>query len=617
SGSFNRRILRSLLAVSISIMVLLSGVYFFQQIEMALFFIRTDISGNLAYAGEKLNLTFHDAQNLYDEMMHNDDLYRFFSGGSGFDNMSASEKERKINQIIIDCLFDKENIYQVQFLHSENLVSNGNYTYTTENNYDHADFYKKARSDVHSPFWVPTYDYTTFYHHPWMEELERMGGMELANRHLVSLVGELHLYSLQNGKLRFMPADVEPPVLVISILESYLSKVLDDITPFEGGQNMIAAEDGFILSHSDESRLMQNLDEKDAQFLRIAENGQRGTFEGQQCLIFYKELLPGWKIISVVPQSSIIRTALSNIAAPFLLVLAVALVLCWILSLSISRRLSQPIGNLMAAIDQAGHGDFRIHLRERKDEFGVLMSAFNEMATRIEVLIKENNDVRLREKENQLMALRYQTNPHFLYNALNILHMSAVQQGDEQTASHIIQLSRMMSYVIRDVRDLVPLCEELENVQQYFQLMQFGYNDAIHLQIEVEPGLERALLPKLSLQPLVENAVQHGLSGVRDGYVKIAANRLGGKIQIIVEDNGHGASKGYAIPAKESPEGSIGMSNVQKRLKLFFGESSELRAGPALESEHGYRCTLLFDCRMDSSPLPEPVNEKNSQTVKS
>ena len=76
SGSFNRRILRSLLAVSISIMVLLSGVYFFQQIEMALFFIRTDISGNLAYAGEKLNLTFHDAQNLYDEMMHNDDLYR-------------------------------------------------------------------------------------------------------------------------------------------------------------------------------------------------------------------------------------------------------------------------------------------------------------------------------------------------------------------------------------------------------------------------------------------------------------------------------------------------------------------------------------------------------------
>ena len=606
SGSFNSRILRSMLAVSLSIMVLLSGVYFFQQVETALFFIRTDISGNLTYAAEKLNLTFRDAQTLYDEMMHNDELYDFYSGSPESVRMSTAEKERRINQIINASLFDKENIYQIQFLHSKNLVSNGNYTYTTENNYDSADFYKKARSDVASPFWVPTYDYTTYYHHPWMEELDSKGSVELTNRHLVSLVGELHLYSLQNGKLRFMPADVEPPVLVISILESYLQKALDGITFFEDGQNMIATDDGFLLSHSDGTRIMQSLNDRDAAFLRTSENGQRGAFEGQQCLIFHSELLPGWKIVSVVPESSIILKALNSLAAPFILILALAVVLCWVLSLSISRRLSQPIGNLMTAIDQAGHGDFRIHLRERKDEFGTLMSAFNEMATRIEVLIKENNDVRLREKENQLMALRYQTNPHFLYNALNILHMSAVQQGDEQTASHIIQLSRMMSYVIRDVRDVVPLSEELENVRQYFRLMQFGYNDTIHLQIIVEPGLEQALLPKLSLQPLVENAVQHGLSGVEGGCVKIVASRLGDRVQIIVEDNGQGAATGYDIPAKESPEGSIGMSNVQKRLKLFFGDSSELRAGPAQESEHGYRCTLLFECRMDPSSLPEP-----------
>ena len=604
SGSFKTRILRSLFAVSLSIMVLLSGIYFFQQSEKALFFIRTEISGNLAYAGEKLNLTFKRMQNIYDELMHNEQLYRCFSGGAESENMSSQEKERLINRIIMDVLFDEENIYQIQFLHSKNLVSNGNYTYTTENNYDSAEFFKRARSGESSPFWVPTYDYTTYYHHPWMEKLESVGSVQLANRYLVSLVGELHLYSLQNSKLRFMPADVETPVLVISILESFLQEALGGITQFEGAQHMIVAQDGFILSHSDEARRMQYLSEEDARFLRGAARQETGSFEGRKCMTFSDELLPGWRIVSVVPESSVIQAALSNTAGPFLLVLVFALGLCWVLSLSISRRLSQPIGDLMMAIDQAGHGDFSIHLHETKDEFGVLMSAFNDMATRIEVLMQENNDVRLREKENQLMALRYQTNPHFLYNALNILHMSAVQQDDEQTAQLVVQLSRMMSYVIRDVRDVVLLREELENVRQYFRLMQFGYKDSIHLQIDVEPGLEQALLPKLSLQPLVENAVQHGLSGVQNGCVKIAASRCGDQVQIIVEDNGQGASGGYDIPKKESEEGSIGMSNVRKRLRLFFGESSDLRAGPAVDSESGYRCTLRFACRM-GPPSPE------------
>ena len=168
--------------------------------------------------------------------------------------------------------------------------------------------------------------------------------------------------------------------------------------------------------------------------------------------------------------------------------------------------------------------------------------------------------------------------------------MSAMCEGDEKTADLIILLSKMLRYVLRDGRDVVPLEEELENVRQYFRLMQVAYEDNIRLEIDAPEDVLLAQLPKLSLQPLVENAVQHGLAGRKEGLVRIAARREGGVVRITICDNGRGVPEHYEIPTRENKNGSIGVANVQKRLNLLFGDTSRMEITRS-EGRGGYKCS--------------------------
>jgi LytS/YehU family sensor histidine kinase len=117
--------------------------------------------------------------------------------------------------------------------------------------------------------------------------------------------------------------------------------------------------------------------------------------------------------------------------------------------------------------------------------------------------------------------------------------MTAVREGAKDTAANVIYLSPMMNYVIRDKRDVVSLREEMENVESYFALIRAGYEDGITLKTDVSPDVMNAQLPKLCLQPLVENAVQHGLfERTTDGVVWITGAMVSGRIVLTVEDNG-------------------------------------------------------------------------------
>lgn len=588
--SFSSRILRNMLAVSLLTILLLSGIYFYQQVEMALSYTRTDIRQTMARASEKLNQAFQEVKDLYGDLMRDGDLFRFFTTYDA-SKISPAAANRALSDVLNTYLLHADGVFQVQFLRSDVVVYNRNATYTSIYNLENAPFYQKAREAGEYPFWVSTYDFTEAFGHTSLRDAP------VANRYLISLVGELNLYQLRDGRLTYLPEAVEKPVLVISMLESYLREALSDSTPYEGAQYLIVDAAGAVVSHIDENRRMTQLDAAQTGLLQGAEGEVQGVYEGERCLVCYQSLLTGWKIVSVVPESSIMSAALSNIAATFVAVSLLALLLCLLLSVSLSRAMARPIHRLMLAIDQTSHGDFNVQLPATRDEFNVLMGAFNDMAVKIDSLIEENYNVRLREKENELLALRYQTNPHFLYNALNILHMSALRGEDDKTAGLIILLSKMMRYVLRDGRDVVPLREELENVRQYFSLMQVAYEDNIRLEIEAPEETQQAQLPKLSLQPLVENAVQHGLAGRSGGVVRIKAQKAGGLICITISDNGRGVPEDYTIPRKESENGSIGVANVQKRLSLIFGEKSELRITRCEEAEGGTDVLIVLPFR--------------------
>ncbi len=376
----------------------------------------------------------------------------------------------------------------------------------------------------------------------------------------------------------FLPTDIEKPILIISISESWLKSQLPSCD-YEGSSSMLVNTDGQIISHTNEDLRMHSID---GPMLDALKQKTAGFFKqpvsGTDCIVFFNTLENGWKISTVVPVASIMAGIMRDITPVFLTLSLVILILCLLLSLSVSHSLQRPLRQLLNAIEQMEHGDFNVHLPDTHDEFQQVMSGYNKMAQRIDVLMEENYQSRCHEREGEMLALRYQTNPHFLYNALNIIHMNAKRAGDAETAALILLLSEIMRYVIRDQRDVVSLQEEIDNVQKYFALINVGYENGIHLEVNVSSEILDCALPKLSIQPLVENAVQHGLSDrIGDGLVRITGLAEGNDMVLTVGDNGKGLKNGTATTSS-SGKGAIGIDNVRRRMAFLF-EGSELITG--------------------------------------
>ena len=216
-------------------------------------------------------------------------------------------------------------------------------------------------------------------------------------------------------------------------------------------------------------------------------------------------------------------------------------------------------------------------------------------------------------KQTSLRTLQSQINPHFLYNALECIRGRALLDGSKKVAEIAQTLSYFFRYSISGKSDLVTLKEELDNVKSYVAIQQFRFGERFSCEIKLEAEeevLTETILPKLTLQPIVENSIVHGFSQITSGgMLKILIRRLGQHISITVSDNGEGMEEERLERFKEhllgredvedgGPHTGIGMPNVNRRLKLFFGEEygiavdSCVGVGTSVELFFPYRLSL-------------------------
>ena len=174
-------------------------------------------------------------------------------------------------------------------------------------------------------------------------------------------------------------------------------------------------------------------------------------------------------------------------------------------------------------------------------------------------------------------ALRSQLDPHFLFNSLNTVVGMALDRGHEEVADAVTELSELLRASLRgDEARLVPLADELDFVRRYLRLQKHRFGDRLSFEIAVEPEAEEAPVPAMLLQPLVENAIEHGiLPGTRRGQVEVRARREGGRLRVEVRDTGSG------FPEESPGEAAhgVGLANTRSRLRLLFGDEAELRTG--------------------------------------
>ncbi len=244
-----------------------------------------------------------------------------------------------------------------------------------------------------------------------------------------------------------------------------------------------------------------------------------------------------------------------------------------------------------------------------KGEVLALARAFNKMVHDLQELLR-----RLKEEERQQEAVRFQMllsqmNPHFLLNTLNVVKWNVLGKGDEETANICIALGKLLETSLNEEADLIHFKVERELTEAYVSILSFRYEKSFEIRWECDESIAFALVPKLSLQPLVENAIFHGMAHKeREGVIWIRAYAEQGRCCLEVEDNGIGWNPDASAHAGRKRK-SIGLKNIKERLELLFKQDARLDIVPTLA---GTRVRLSFPLLISA-----PFSERGTGDVES
>ncbi|MGP1588377.1 MAG: histidine kinase [Oribacterium sp.] len=282
--------------------------------------------------------------------------------------------------------------------------------------------------------------------------------------------------------------------------------------------------------------------------------------------------ITGWKILSVIaaddifPQLRILKRSI------YFIVIA-AVVMGFLISVSLAWTVTKPMQRLSDAMKEtrAGNFDIRIHTR-RKDEIGTLIDSYNYMIDEINRLVNVVYEEKMAQKTAEIGALQAQINPHFLYNTLDTINWMLLDRGEEDISDIIINLGELMKYSIAGNNALVSLEEEIKYIHNYLKIQKCRMEDKLKYTISISEECRECKCPKLILQPIVENAIKHGIEPMtRTGEIAIHAIVENEDLRISLADNGRGMTE-EEIKGIYLGESGIGLNNVIKRIKLIYGQ---------------------------------------------
>ncbi|NQX57886.1 sensor histidine kinase [Paenibacillus qinlingensis] len=295
----------------------------------------------------------------------------------------------------------------------------------------------------------------------------------------------------------------------------------------------------------------------------------------------------GLQIVGTIPKEDLLKDA-RKLTSFTLWISVVSLIFAFGAALFTSNRLVKPVHHLQRKMRRVQGGDFQERATVySNDEIGLLTEGFNSMVSRLDIMIKEMYELRLREKDSELNALQSQINPHFLYNTLESINMVAVKERNNELSQVITSLGKLLRYTVDKQERFVYLKDELAFVQNYLNIQSFRLEDQLSAEILVDFSHEYAMVPKLILQPIVENAIEHGLAK-EPITIQITSKAEGQDLYIFVTDNGKGINperrklvEQRLIEPERHQSGLLSdkkskgfaLRNIHQRLVILYGES--------------------------------------------
>lgn len=435
------------------------------------------------------------------------------------------------------------------------------------------------------------FSYETFRSAPWLDSVLE------ANGRVVWVPTQPDPYALFSNKyIYIMSRSIRcgshlTPAGILSIMideaslyRTYASSISPNTDYF------IVDSKGTIVSHRDKDRIGTTWDSPiplEEIVNRTAQTSMRTSPYSGDILVTYRRLSgPDWWLVESVPME-VLTTSSSRFLKIMVLTAFICILGSLLVSYGISTYLTRPIEELSCGMNEVSKGNLTVCLEKKtEDELGNLIDGFNHMTQEFDHLVTRIKEEEQRKKTAEIHFLQAQINPHFIYNTLNSVRCMVMMHNTDDAANMLVSVIHMMRTVLNTQNMFVALASEIEALKDYLAIQKVVYSKNLEMDVQISPAVHMSIVPKLILQPIVENSVLHGIvHNNLDGLIQIKAYKEEDRdvdiLHIIVTDNGYMEREAYLALQERlrsnteeslSNGNHIGLSNVVLRIRQIYGE---------------------------------------------
>ncbi|MGG3743096.1 sensor histidine kinase [Paenibacillus chibensis] len=576
--SIRNRLFLLFMGCMTGILILVSVLYYNRTLAIIHSKVSDIAEKNISQTAGLFNLMLQGYNSLSKSLNSNYELTRLLQETASNPAVGVIN-ERTITNIIGAAYYSRSEVVGIHILSKDGKV----YSYerqfagVIDNNYAQTEWYKKLGESSGNMVWLGLYPGSPIN---TMQQQEKV------------FVFGRKLYDLTNHK--------EIGILVIETNPSPIMEALSNVSISPGTRVYILGEDHKIIASSEKKGAKRpELDKLPAP---SPDDNIVVDNTSDQLIIGANTSIAGWTIYGLTPKKDI-RAEVYQTTKFLLIVVLVLIILSTVLASIVSRNIASPLKLLIREMKKVEMGNFSGSVNVNSfDEINSLVSSFNRMVHRMDELIETIKISTVSEKNAQLQALQAQVNPHFLYNTLDMIYWMLDEQENERLSRVVLSLSQMFRYSSNwEEASQTTLGRELEQIRHYLTIIETRLGGRVRTDITAEEAWIDVRLPKMTIQPIIENAVKYGLEPKGGlGYLRVSTEAQGNKLMIRIEDNGAGMDEETLDRVRDmlshkqvettNGEGNgsrrgIGLRNVHDRLVMMFGETyglyieSELHVG--------------------------------------
>ena len=413
--------------------------------------------------------------------------------------------------------------------------------------------------------------------------LEKPNGPILTSSHVQHIIsGERPwVITLSRGIRDRSGSGEKEGVFFIDLNYSAISELCDQSTVGTKGYAFILDAKGNIVYHPQQQQLYNELQTENISLIMDTDEDTvlTGTGNDGKLYSISRSGKTGWTVVDCTSVRELLRKS-RQAQSVYVLTAIILVIVALLFSRFMARSITLPIQKLRDSMKKVQEGDFSFSdvVGDSKNEIGSLTKSFDVMTHRIHELMEQNVHEQEEKRKSELKALQSQINPHFLYNTLDSIIWMAEGKKNEEVVLMTASLARLLRQSISNEDEVVPIANEVEYARGYLTIQKMRYKDKLEFQIEVDSSILYIPLIKLVLQPIIENAIYHGLKYKESkGLLIVKGFMKDGNAVLQVIDDGVGMDEEtlahiYDKHKVNYHSNGVGVYNVQKRLKLYYGE---------------------------------------------